>query len=210
MHRKSGLFQLRKIITCSKGYITLLFPSIPTAHLIHSQEYSAMENKNSKKMFRFILLKKFSELTVVGCQQEYMPPGHTKQLLTSWVVCLFCPSYKSFLALLLVCLTISDPSSPMNYTLVSQYSKATLPCPDHNSLVWTLIFLFSCQVLMDENTEVLWSESAAEGTEEKTKQFLTLLQCDIIQKLQNNVCPVTLMCPAVLKLCSAVGSSDRL
>lgn len=83
-------------------------------------------------------------------------------------------------------------------------------CPDHNSLVWTLIFLFSCQVLMDENTEVLWSESAAEGTEEKTKQFLTLLQCDIIQKLQNNVCPVTLMCPAVLKLCSAVGSSDRL
>lgn len=93
MHRKSWLFQLRKIITCSKGYIRLLFLSIPTAHLIHGQEYSAIENSNSKKMFRFILLKKFSKLTVVGCQQEYVPPEYTKQLLTNWVVCSFCLSY---------------------------------------------------------------------------------------------------------------------
>lgn len=71
MHIKSGLFQLRKITTCSKGYIRLLFPSVPTAHLIHGQEYSAIENNNSKKIFRFILLKKVSKLTGMGCHQEY-------------------------------------------------------------------------------------------------------------------------------------------
>lgn len=41
MHVKSGLLQLWKVTTCSKGCTArLLFPSISTAHSIHGQAYS--------------------------------------------------------------------------------------------------------------------------------------------------------------------------
>lgn len=94
----------------------------------------------------------------------------------------------------------------MNYTLVSQNSKAPLPCPDHNTAAWILIFLFSCHMLMDENTEVLWSESAAEGTEEKTKQFLTLLQCNVIWSYRTTClsCNTNVLCCFEAMLCSGI------
>lgn len=91
----------------------------------------------------------------------------------------------------------------MNYTLVSQNSKAPLPCPDHNTAAWTLIFLSHAYGWEHRSA---WSESAAEGTEEKTKQFLTLLQCNVIWSYRTTClsCNTNVLCCFEAMLCSGI------
>lgn len=207
MHVKSGLLQLWKVTTCSKGCTArLLFPSISTAHSIHGQAYSATENNNNENLFRL------SPLTL-------FPNWLAKQLLAFWFARSLCLNYQSSLPFptplisslpfLLLAWITRFPSPHTNYTLPDRNfnTMLPLPLPQHFSPdPYFPVFL-----LQDEDPEVLWSsESTAEGAEEKIQQCPTHFQCDIVQKLQGYTRPVQPISHAILKLCHTVGSSDWL